>query len=330
MAHEPWRERPDQAAWRRKFGVLAPSTNSMVEYDFNWMNVPGVVPLFSRIHIYDADLSSPAQMEKLRVQLDESIDYAVDLVKTADPDYMVMGMSAETFWGGKEGNEYFKRRIKERSGGLDVATGAEACELALNAFGVKSIAVVTPYQANGDEQVDSTSSSAASTCARSRASSALPRSRSRRPPRTSCARRSSSSTRPAPTPSCRSAPTCAWSASAPRPSAGCDKPVARDQRRHLVDGAARRTASTTSSTASAASSRSSEPAARCWMISSSRSSSTFSACAVAACRVGGSLKRSSDPRRVGAVDGAGVGVLDRPPCPPWPWTTIDCSSSPRG
>ena len=116
----------DQLAWRKKFGVLAPSTNSMVEYDFNSMNVPGVVPLFSRIHIYDADLSSPAQMEKLRVQLDESIDYAVDLVKTADPDYMVMGMSAETFWGGKEGNEYFKRRIKERSGGLEVATGAEA------------------------------------------------------------------------------------------------------------------------------------------------------------------------------------------------------------
>lgn len=154
MASEPWRERPDQAAWRRKFGVLAPSTNSMVEYDVNSMNVPGVVPLFGRIHIYDPDLSSEAQMEKLRVQLDESIDHAVDLVKTADPDYMVMGMSAETFWGGKDGNEYFKRRIKERSGGLDVATGAEACELALKRFGVKSIAVVTPYQPNGDEQVD--------------------------------------------------------------------------------------------------------------------------------------------------------------------------------
>jgi maleate isomerase len=154
MASEPWRERPDQAAWRRKFGVLAPSTNSMVEYDFNSMRVPGVVPLFSRIHITDPDLSTPAQMEKLRVQLDESIDYTTDLVCTAQVDTMVMGMSAETFWGGKEGNEYFKRRIKERSGGLDVATGAEACELALNAFGVKSIAVVTPYQVNGDEQVD--------------------------------------------------------------------------------------------------------------------------------------------------------------------------------
>ena len=154
MPVEPWRERPDQTAFRRKLGVLAPSTNSMVEYDFSSMRVPGVVPLFSRIHVYDQDLSSEAQMEKLRVQLDESIDYAVDLVATAQPDSIVMGMSAETFWGGKDGNEYFKRRIKERSGGLEVATGAEGCELALKNFGVRSIAVVTPYQPNGDEQVD--------------------------------------------------------------------------------------------------------------------------------------------------------------------------------
>jgi maleate isomerase len=143
----------DQLAWRKKFGVLAPSTNSIVEPDFNRMNVPGVTPLFSRIHIYDADLSSEAQMEKLRVQLDESIDYAVDLVCTAEVDYMVMGMSAETFWDGKAGNEQFKARVKERSGGLDVATGAEACERVLKNYDVKSIGVVTPYQPNGDAQV---------------------------------------------------------------------------------------------------------------------------------------------------------------------------------
>lgn len=143
----------DQLAWRKKFGVLAPSTNSIVEPDFNAMGVPGVTPLFSRIHIYDQDLSSEAQMEKLRVQLDESIDHAVDLVITAEVDYMVMGMSAETFWDGKAGNEGFKKRISERSGGLGVATGAEACEKALQKFGVRTIGVITPYQANGDVQV---------------------------------------------------------------------------------------------------------------------------------------------------------------------------------
>ena len=143
----------DQLAWRKKFGVLAPSTNSIVEPDFNRMGVPGVTPLFSRIHIYDQDLSTEAQMEKLRVQLDESIDYAVDLVCTAEVDYMVMGMSAETFWGGKAGNDRFKSRVKERSGGLEVATGAEGCQKVLNLYGAKSIAVVTPYQPNGDREV---------------------------------------------------------------------------------------------------------------------------------------------------------------------------------
>ncbi len=94
-------------------------------------------------------------MEKLRVQLDEEIDDAIDLVCTAEIDYMVMGMSAETFWGGKEGNRQFKARMSARAGGLDVATGAEACEKALHLFGVKRIAFVTPYQVNGDQQVRS-------------------------------------------------------------------------------------------------------------------------------------------------------------------------------
>ncbi len=143
----------DQLAWRNKFGVLAPSTNSIVEADFNRMGVPGVTPLFARIHIRDQDLSSEEQMDKLRVQLDEEIDSAIDRVCTAEIDYMVMGMSAETFWGGIEGNRQFKARVSERSGGLGVATGAEACEKALNLFGAKRIACITPYQTNGDQQV---------------------------------------------------------------------------------------------------------------------------------------------------------------------------------
>jgi maleate isomerase len=145
MASEPWRERPDQAAWRRKFGVLAPSTNSMVEYDFNSMRVPGVVPLFSRIHITDPDLSTPAQMEKLRVQLDESIDYTTDLVCTAQVDTMV-GMSA-----GPSGAARATALQSASRGGLPVATGAG------RAAGAERLGVSpspTPYQPNGDEQVD--------------------------------------------------------------------------------------------------------------------------------------------------------------------------------
>jgi maleate isomerase len=144
----------DQLAWRKKFGVLAPSTNSVVEPDFNRMGVPGVTPLFARIHIRDQDLSSVEQMEYLRVQLDQEIDSAIDRVCTSEVEYMVMGMSAETFWDGVEGNKRFKARVTARSGGLGVASGAEACEKALHHFDVKRIACITPYQVNGDEQVE--------------------------------------------------------------------------------------------------------------------------------------------------------------------------------
>ena len=143
---------PDALGWRKKLGVLAPSTNTIVEPDFYRMAVPGVTCHFSRIHIRDQDLGSDAAFEALMVQIREEIGEAVARVMTAEPDYMVMGMSSETFWGGLEGNRQFKQRIMDLSG-LDVATGAEACERSLNGFGAKRIGVVTPYQPVGDQNV---------------------------------------------------------------------------------------------------------------------------------------------------------------------------------
>lgn len=66
---------------------------------------------------------------------------------------MVMGMSAETFWDGVEGNRQFVKQIQDLTGGLGVATGAEACERALKLYGAKKIAVVTPYTPLGDANV---------------------------------------------------------------------------------------------------------------------------------------------------------------------------------
>ena len=90
--------------------------------------------------------------EALMVQIREEIGFAVERVMTAEPDYMVMGMSSETFWGGVEGNRQFQQRIMDLSG-LQVATGAEACERSLNNFNAKRIGVVTPYQPVGDQNV---------------------------------------------------------------------------------------------------------------------------------------------------------------------------------
>ncbi|WP_411104264.1 arylmalonate decarboxylase [Streptomyces sp. cmx-4-9] len=143
----------DSLGWRRKFGVIAPSTNTIVQPDFGRMSVPGVTAHFSRIHIRDQSMDQDAGMERLLVQIRDEIGAACERVLTCEPDYMVMGMSAETFWGGVEGNRAFVQQIHDITG-LRVATGAEACERALRLFGARRIAVVTPYQPVGDANVD--------------------------------------------------------------------------------------------------------------------------------------------------------------------------------
>ncbi len=89
---------PDALGWRAKFGVLAPSTNTIVEPDFYRMGVPGVTAHFSRIHIRDQNLGDDSAFEALMEQIRAEMRYAIERVMTAEPDYMVMGMSSETFW----------------------------------------------------------------------------------------------------------------------------------------------------------------------------------------------------------------------------------------
>jgi maleate isomerase len=142
----------DVLGWRGVFGVLAPSTNTVVEPDYYRMAVDGVTAHIGRIHIKNQSLASDQHFEQLLEQIREEINLACARVLTAEPDYLVMGMSAETFWGGVEGNRQFTEAIEAFSG-LRVATGAEACRRALELFRVNKIGVITPYQAIGDENV---------------------------------------------------------------------------------------------------------------------------------------------------------------------------------
>lgn len=126
----------DALGWRKKFGVLAPSTNTIVEPDFHAMAVRGVTSHISRIHIRDQDLSSDEKMLRILEQIDNEILFAVDRIMTARIDYLIMGMSSETFWEGIEGNRAFIKRLEDYTG-LQVATGASACQEALEAFKIK-------------------------------------------------------------------------------------------------------------------------------------------------------------------------------------------------
>lgn len=142
-----------QTSPRALFGLIVPSTNTVVEAEFNWMRPEGVSWHTGRIYIPDPVLNDDASFVRFLESLRVEIGRAVRDVVTAEVDYLVMGMSAETFWGGKDGAEQFASWMNELSEGLQVTTGAMACKAALDAYGARKIAVITPYQPVGDEQV---------------------------------------------------------------------------------------------------------------------------------------------------------------------------------
>jgi maleate isomerase len=144
----------DSLGYRMKFGVIAPSTNTVVQPDFDGMRPFGVTNHFSRIHIPDNPVSSDEDFERLVKSIEAAQEAAIDRVVTSRPGHLVMGMSAETFWDGADGAEKLLKRMEERAG-VRVTMGSHACQAALTALGgIKRIAVITPYMPVGDRNVE--------------------------------------------------------------------------------------------------------------------------------------------------------------------------------
>ena len=143
----------DALGWRKKFGVLAPSTNTIVQPDFDSMRPMGVTNHLSRIFtehneaLCNEDFMAGTELIAL------GVDDAVRSVMTCAPDYLIMGMSAITFYGGKTGADAFQKRLTGLSN-VGVSTGSQSCVEALRAYGnIKRIAFVSPYYPMANEQV---------------------------------------------------------------------------------------------------------------------------------------------------------------------------------
>ena len=143
----------DSLGWRGLFAVIAPSTNTSVQPEFDLMRPPGVTNHFSRIWIPDEPIASDEDFDRLMESIRRELDNAILRVMTCHPDYLIMGMSSETFWGGLETSVQLRTRMEELSG-LRVAMGSDACQAALKCFGdIRRIAVLTPYWPVGDANV---------------------------------------------------------------------------------------------------------------------------------------------------------------------------------
>lgn len=145
-----------QQTWigeRGRIGVVVPATNIAVEYDCQRLAFPGVSWHFGRFSTPLTDLSSDDSFVAFLEGIRQTIPKAVADLLSAEVSHVMMGMSAETFWGGVSGNKEFIDRVQDQIGDLGLTTGANAMIDALSALKATRIAVLTPYQPIGDAQV---------------------------------------------------------------------------------------------------------------------------------------------------------------------------------
>ena len=142
----------DHLGYRMKFGALGPSTNTIVQPDFDDMRPVGVTNHYSRIIIPNDPVATDADFIALVNNIQGNTLQAVDVLKSCEMQYLVMGMSAATFWDGRSGAEKYLAMMRERAG-VEVSCGSFATEAALHVFKAKRIAFFSPYFPVANAQV---------------------------------------------------------------------------------------------------------------------------------------------------------------------------------
>lgn len=142
----------DQLGFRMKFGVLGPSTNTIVQPDLDDMRPVGVTNHYSRIEVPNMSVNSDADFLRLVDIILEHTLVAADSLQSCEMQYLVMGMSAATFWNGRDGAESYRKVLEDRVS-VGVSCGSFASEAALHAVKAKRIAFMSPYFPSANSQV---------------------------------------------------------------------------------------------------------------------------------------------------------------------------------
>ncbi|MEE8311953.1 MAG: arylmalonate decarboxylase [Candidatus Binatia bacterium] len=129
---------PDTLAHRKIFGVLVPYFNSVVEPELASLRPDGVSNQTARFSL-DADVL-------------EQIAGAAERLATCGAEAFIVGLATESFAGGLELLQEGVDAISTRTG-LPVFTATHATQAAVTAIGAKRVAIVTPFDAEGNANV---------------------------------------------------------------------------------------------------------------------------------------------------------------------------------
>ena len=143
----------DALGFRKKIGLVVPSTNTIVGPECEAVRPRGVTNHIARIPLQEKPIQANEQGYLAHVQtMREGIGPAIDQVMTCGPDHVIMGVAIEAFTGGVAAADALQASLSERAG-VGISMGSTAAVAALKLFGAKRIAVLTPHQPKGDATV---------------------------------------------------------------------------------------------------------------------------------------------------------------------------------
>ena len=119
----------------RHFGALVPSTNTTVEIEYNRLLPPAL-----QLHAARVGNAGPTPFSPPR---DEDVDYQSRLLGDAKVEVLCLIQTSASLF--EDGYDARIKQIMSGRAGVPAVTSAEAIGEALQALGVKRIAIVTPY-----------------------------------------------------------------------------------------------------------------------------------------------------------------------------------------
>lgn len=126
--------------WRGRIGLITPAPGSSTEWEFNHYKPEGVAVLTTRVPLFGI---SREGLEEMNRHVD---DAAVMLAHSAVVDLLLFSCTAGSFLEGPGYDQEIVRHLEQLTG-VRTTTTSTCVQGAIQALGLRSLCVVTPYSA---------------------------------------------------------------------------------------------------------------------------------------------------------------------------------------
>jgi len=128
--------------WRKRIGLIVPSTNTTCEMEFHKLLPPGVSVHTSRVFLPE-DKSPEDRIDSI-IRMGDGLLEGARLASGVGPDILVWACTVGSFIKGKGYDTLLAEKIKQQIG-LPLVTTSTAIVEAFKILKVKKIAMATPY-----------------------------------------------------------------------------------------------------------------------------------------------------------------------------------------